>query len=139
DRSAASVFSQIARGGEAGWSREASARAAVLATQRARHESEWRQANTAAAAMVTGGPPALDQVDGFPDLVRLYLYNAVRAAESPARVKRLEPLARAIDKRSGGDVLARYVARVAALPFARRTALGPRYADLVAGTLSASQ
>jgi cellulose synthase operon protein C len=136
DRSAAAVFAQIAQRGEVGWSVEAAARATVLADRRARSSMAWTEASAAAGRMVRGGPPALEYVDAYPVLLRLSLYEAVRVAPSPARVRALEPLARALDARTGSDVLVRHVNRVAALPFTRRAGLAARYANLVAGALS---
>lgn len=135
DRRAAAVFAEIARRREPGWSTEASERARMLADRHERQIATWSRARAAIAAMVAGGRPVIDLVDEFPVQVREGLYDAVRAATSPARVRELAPLARALDERSGGDVLARQVARVAARPFARRVQVATRYARLLRGEL----
>lgn len=136
DRSAAAAFLQIARRGEQGWSVEAAARAAVLAARRTRNATAWERATAAADRMVRGEQPEVEHVDAYPVLMRLNLYDAIRTSSSPDRVRSLEPLARALDARTGGDVLVRLVNRVAALPFARRARLAARYAELRAGALA---
>ncbi len=135
DRTAVVALERLAGKGEPGWSEEAKRRAAELAAQRARREGAYRKAATELAAMVTGGPPAIDQADVAPGLARLYLYDAVRAAPSAERVRALEPLARALDVRQGGEVLARHVQQIAGRPFARRAQLAARYRELATGKL----
>jgi len=56
----------------------------------------------------------------------------VRAAPDAARVGALLPMAEALDGYYGGDVLRRYVEKIAARPFARRAPLAKTYAQLVA-------
>lgn len=136
DRTAVAALERLAGQGEPGWSEEAKRRAAELAAQRARREGAYRKAATELAAMVTGGPPAIDQVDVTPGLARLYFYDAVRAAPSAERVRALEPLARALDGKQGGEVLARHVQKIAGRPFARRAQLAARYRELATGKLA---
>jgi hypothetical protein len=131
DRSASAAFSQLAAAGEPGWSAEATARAAALADQRAREDDAYRGAAGALREMLHGGPPPIAASETAPGLARLYLYDAVRAAPDAERVRALAPLARALDAQAGDDALARHVARVAALPFARRAPLAARYAALL--------
>jgi CHAT domain len=135
DRSAAAVFDKLAARNERGWSDEARAQATALHASRKTHEETWTNAVTAGRAMVAGGPIPKDLVAVVPGWMRLSLYDAVRAAPSAARVKELAPLADALDAAVGGDVLHRYVERIAQLPFDARAPLAARYANLVAGKL----
>ncbi|MEO8699941.1 MAG: CHAT domain-containing protein [Kofleriaceae bacterium] len=132
DRVAASLFDQVAARNEPGWSAEAKTRAAALRAQRARRGAAYDQAQEAADAMVYGGPvqPVLDRTTAFAGLMRLALYDALRMATSPERARELLPVARALDARFGGDVLARHAEHVAQGSFARRATLAPRYAKL---------
>jgi hypothetical protein len=135
DRSAAAMFDKLAARNEPGWSDEARAQATALHASRNKHEETWTNAVTAGRAMVAGGPIPQDLVAVVPGWMRLSLYDAVRAAPSAARVKELAPLADGLDAAVGGDVLRRYVDRIAQLPFESRAPLAARYADLVAGKL----
>jgi cellulose synthase operon protein C len=153
ERSAAAEFAEIGRRGEPGWSAEAERRAIDLRGRRQRDDKRWEDARAAIAAMLAGGPPApvIELVDSVPMLARDGFYEAVRAAASAERVMALQPLAERLDHRlaqvsgkpadqpaaqpAGNGVLTRYLARVATLPFARRTELANRYARLVRGEL----
>ena len=139
DRSAAAVFDAVSAGGEPGWSDEAHHQASALHVWRTHHDAAWRQVTAAAAAMVRGGPPPVEQVAAFSSVVRGYFYDAVRAAPSAERVRSLAPLADALDAAAGGDVLGRYVARIAAAPFGRRGELAARYAALVRDPLDGAR
>jgi len=135
DRSAAAVFGKLAARNESGWSDEARAQATALHASRKNRDETWTNAVAAGHAMVTGGPIPQYLVAVVPGWMRLSLYDAVRAAPSATRVKELAPLADALDAAVGGDVLHRYVDRIAKLPLNGRASLAARYADLVAGKL----
>jgi hypothetical protein len=139
DRSAAAAFEQLAARGEPGWSDEARAQAAALTTARSQREAAWKHANDVGTAMVGGGPPPLDQVAAHAGLMRLYFYDAVRAAPSAARVGELRPLAAALDASAGGRVLVEYIDRIIAAPFAPRAPLAARYLAMTRETLDAEQ
>ncbi|HEY6034073.1 MAG TPA: hypothetical protein VIV58_07435, partial [Kofleriaceae bacterium] len=138
DRAAAAMFDAIAARGESGWSGEAHDLAVALHAERARHDAAWKKVRDAGAAMIAGGPPPMDQVTAFPGVLRLYFYDAVRAAGSADRVRALQPLAAALDASFGGDHLTKYVTRIATESFAVRGPLAARYAALVRGDLDAT-
>lgn len=132
DVSAAAAFEQLAATGEPGWSAEATTRAAALRAARERAAAAYATGTTAVAALARGELPAADVVAAYPGLLRVALYDAVRAAPTADRVRALVPLAREL----GGEALAASVSAVAARSFARRAPLAARYAELVAGTLA---
>ncbi|HEX2568579.1 MAG TPA: hypothetical protein VH877_03395, partial [Polyangia bacterium] len=99
----------------------------------------FEEVRTKGRAMVAGGPVLeASWVERMPGHVQLYFYDGVRTATSAARVMEFLPLAQAIDRKNGGDVLERYVRRVAGRFSARRAQLAGVYAQLVAnpGALS---
>lgn len=138
DRASAAMFDTIAKRGEPGWSGEARDLAAAMHAERARHDAAWKKVSAAGAAMIAGGPAPMDQVAAFPGVLRLYFYDAVRAAGSADRVRALQPLAAALDASFGGDHLTKYAARIATESFAVRGPLAARYAALVRGDLDAT-
>jgi cellulose synthase operon protein C len=127
---AADAFAAVAARGEKGWSQEASERSAALRAQFERRKAAWKAANQAGVRLVAGGTVDDDTVNAYPSLVRLYFYDAVRAAPSAERVRALRPLAQALDARHGGDHLAAYIDRIARADFRRRAPLAARYAVL---------
>jgi tetratricopeptide (TPR) repeat protein len=129
--SAAEAFARVAELDPA-WAAEARQRADALVGAVDEQRRAWASANDAGYAMVAGGPVLdLAVARRFPGLARLHFYNALRVAPDRARVAQLAPLARELDKVSGGDVLARAVERAATRPFAARATLLPAYQALV--------
>jgi hypothetical protein len=128
--SAADTFAAVAARGEPGWSQEASERAAGLRAQFERRQAAWKAANEAGAVLVAGGLVDDATVAAYPGLMRLYFYDAVRAAASGERVRALRPLAAALDARFGGPYLVSYVDRIARADFRVRGPLAARYAVL---------
>jgi hypothetical protein len=126
---AAQAFDVVAARGEPGWSDEARRRAAALRAGEAERERAFRAADAAGRAMIAGGAvPAPETVRAFSGLMRRHLYEAVRAASSPARLQQLMPVAEALDSVDGGRTLA---ARLQAAMRAPRTvALAETYAKL---------
>ena len=133
---AAEAFEAVASRKEPGWSQEASERAAGLRAQLARRQAAWKNASAAGERMVAGGPPDDATAAAYPGLMRLYFYDAVRAAASADRVRALRPLAAALDARSQGHDLAAYVDRIARVDFRRRGPLAARYAELARGGIT---
>jgi cellulose synthase operon protein C len=130
-RMAADAFEQVARLGEPGWSAEATRRASQLETMADAIRGTWRDGLQAKERLILHGElPANDQIRATPGLMRLALYDAVRAAPSPERVLALRPLAEALDAHYGGAVLTRYVDRLAGSYPAGRAPLARLYAEL---------
>ena len=123
---------RVAAHGEPGWAAEAASRAATLERAAAEARAGWREARRVGDAMVRGGPPVDDAVArSRPGITRLYLYHAVRAAPTAARVTALRPLAERLDP---DGHLRRLVDRVAASDFRVRAPLAAEYLALYSGT-----
>ncbi|MDQ3265247.1 MAG: zf-HC2 domain-containing protein, partial [Myxococcota bacterium] len=102
---------------EPGWAQEAKLRADALEEAQAQQRAGWERLRVAGEAMVAGGPVLDEEAAAHhPGLARLYLYDAVRTAADPARLDVLRPLAIALDRRAGGEVLQRLVAQVTPSP-----------------------
>ncbi|HEX2573998.1 MAG TPA: serine/threonine-protein kinase [Polyangia bacterium] len=130
--SAAEAFERIAGRGIAGWSEEAKDRRAALLRDDEGRRRVYEDVTARGRAMVQGGAIPIDLARAAPGYLRLYFYDAVRAATSAERVRQLEPLAEVLDRHYGGDVLARYVRRIALVPFDRRASLAWAYERLAA-------
>lgn len=129
--SAAEAFDAIAAGDEPGWAGEARARAGQQHRLATAPWQGWDAALRAGRELAAHGalPPA-DLVARFPSL-RAALYDAVRAAPSPERVRALAPLADQLDRFAGAAILGDYVRRVAAADFRRRAPYAAAYARLL--------
>ncbi|GHG82188.1 CHAT domain-containing protein [Comamonas sp. JC664] len=135
---AAEAFDAVVKQGAPGWSEEARIHARALRQQTQARGRAWKGARAAVRDLMVD-PQArlpLDEATRFPGIVRLAFYDAVRAAPSREWVMRLVPLADALDGVQGGDVLRRYVLRVAAKDFNHRGPLAHDYAKLVRGELA---
>ena len=128
----ASSFERIAGWGIAGWSGEASERAAALRRGDEPVERGYKEVVAAGRAMVAGGPVIVELARRFPGYMRLFFYDAVRAAQSAERVRALLPLAVELDLQHGGHALESYAERIARGAFVRRGALARTYAQLAA-------
>lgn len=117
---AAQTFQDVAALGEPGWSDEAKQKAAALREAVDARRRRWESVKAAGEALVSGKPPPGEGLDPHHPISRIYIYDAVRAAPSAERVLALLPLAQAFDREAGGDVLERYVRRVAASDFRSR-------------------
>jgi len=95
----------VAAAGEPGWSDEATARAAALASAQADRAATTARFLAAAEAMIDRTGPVLDAaaLERHPGLTRGYFLEAVRTATSVDEVRALEPLARALDRAAGAD------------------------------------
>lgn len=128
---AAAAFERVAELGEPGWADEARRRAADLTAEgRSRFDRHLAVQRAGEALVASGTQPPPAMVADRPPVLRLFFYDAVRTRTSRAEVEALRPLAQALDRESGGDVLERYVARVAAADFKRRAPLAQAYAKL---------
>ncbi|AFE05970.1 hypothetical protein COCOR_04698 [Corallococcus coralloides DSM 2259] len=134
---AAAEFSRVAQAKEPGWSTEATERADGLRKGALARRDSWKAMNAAGMELALDGTPypgALARRN--PDLARLYLYHALRAASSVERVQALAPLAALLDDVTRTKTASAYVARVAAADFNKRGPLANTYRELLAGTLS---
>lgn len=136
---AARAFEAVAELGEPGWSDEARQRAAALRDTVEARRRKWETASAVGKALIAGTVPPEESADVRQPVLRLYFYDAVRAAPSAERVRALLPLARALDRAAGGDALERHVRRVAASDFGERAPLARAYADYLRGALSETE
>jgi hypothetical protein len=127
---AAQAFSEVAALEEPGWSAEAEKRARSLRDATDERRKRWQAMFDAGRALRDAAPGELPSgFDESPYSRRLF-YDAVRSAPSRERVLALLPIAKRLDARAGGNVLADYVLRVAEADFARRAPLARTYAEL---------
>ncbi|NBD09367.1 CHAT domain-containing protein [Corallococcus silvisoli] len=132
---AAAEFQRVAQAKEPGWSAEATERADGLRQGALARRDSWQAMNTAGMALALEGTPyPAPMARRNPDLARLYLYHALRAAPSVARVRALAPLADVLDDASRTKTASAYVARVAAADFGKRGPLADTYREVLAGT-----
>ncbi|GMU10343.1 CHAT domain-containing protein [Corallococcus caeni] len=132
---AAEEFSRVARAKEPGWSTEAVERADGLRKGALARRDSWKAMNAAGMALALDGTPyPASMARRNPDLARLYLYHALRAAPSVERVKALAPLAGVLDEATRTKTASAYVARVAAADFHKRGPLANTYREILTGT-----
>ncbi|NPC68770.1 CHAT domain-containing protein [Corallococcus exiguus] len=134
---AAAEFSRVAQAKEPGWSTEATERADGLRKGALARRDSWQAMNAAGMELALEGTPYPGSMARRnPDLARLYLYHALRAAPSVERVKTLAPLAALLDDVTHTQTASAYAARVAAADFSKRGPLANTYRELLAGTHS---
>ncbi|WP_223633189.1 CHAT domain-containing protein [Corallococcus sp. EGB] len=134
---AAAEFSRVAQAKEPGWSPEATERADGLRKGALARRDSWQAMNAAGMALALDGTPyPASMARRNPDLARLYLYHALRAAPSVERVKALAPLAEVLDDANHTKTASAYVAHVAAADFRKRGPLANTYRELLSGTRS---
>jgi len=138
---AAEAFDAVVKQGAPGWSEEARRHARALRQQTQARGRAWKGARAAVRDLMVDAQARLplDEAKRFPGIVRLAFYDAVRAAPSRERALRLLPLAEVLDSVQGGDVLRRYVIRVAERDFVHRAPLAVAYAKLMRGELPAPE
>lgn len=129
---AATAFEAVAERGEVGWRDEASALAAALRAEVEDRRTAWSDAMTAGRAMVASDDTVMTdaQARRVPGLARLYFYDALRVASSPARLTQLMPLAHVLDEINGDGMLVRSVERAAQRDHAARQPLAASYREL---------
>ncbi|RKH01106.1 CHAT domain-containing protein [Corallococcus sp. CA053C] len=131
---AAAEFQRVVEAKEPGWSTEAQERADGLRKGALGRRDSWKAMNAAGMALALEGTPYPSTLARRnPDLARLYLYHALRAAPSVERVKALLPLATVLDDVTRTKTATAYVARVAAADFARRGPLTATYRAVLGG------
>jgi tetratricopeptide (TPR) repeat protein len=129
---AAMEFQRVADRGEPGWSDEAKRLAEGLRASAGSRSRAWADMNAAGMALALDGtalPGAM--VRRAPELARLYLYHAIRAAVTREQVLALSPLAGALDAAAGNPTASDYVQRVARADFTRRAPLTRTYRALL--------
>jgi cellulose synthase operon protein C len=131
---AAAEFQRVAQAKEPGWSAEAQDRADGLRSGALARRDSWAAMNEAGMALALQGTPYPSAMARRnPDLARLYLYHALRAAPNGERVKALAPLAAVLDEATRTTTASAYVARVAAADFQRRGPLADIYREVLSG------
>ncbi|MCY1047750.1 CHAT domain-containing protein [Corallococcus sp. bb12-1] len=131
----AAEFQRVARAKEPGWSTEADARADGLRAGALARRDSWQAMNAAGMALALEGTPyPSTMARRNPDLARLYLYHALRAAPSAERVRALLPLASVLDEATRTKTATAYVTRVAEADFSRRGPLAQTYHAVLEGT-----
>ncbi|HLK99615.1 MAG TPA: CHAT domain-containing protein [Myxococcaceae bacterium] len=130
----AADFEAVAAQGEAGWADEAREQARGMRERLRAEQQGYNDAWAAGAALVEGkGTVSTEQLRARPDLYRLFLYDALRAAPTAQRVKQLWPLAETLDGHFGGSVLRDAVRWTEARDFGRRGPLAQVYLQVFRG------
>jgi cellulose synthase operon protein C len=128
-RAAAAAFREVATRGEPGWADEAGRRAAALDTETDAVQRRFARVNQAGVAFARGAIElAADDARAMPGFARGILYDAIRAAATPAQLAALAPLAEAIDTADRDTAITDALARARA---ALHPELSSRYAALV--------
>jgi len=127
----AEAWSAVAALGEPGWSKEAEAHSARLRADALARSRSWSAMSAAGQALISDGTlPPTEFIDRFPDELRLYFYDAVRAAPTRLRLDALKPLAQSLDRHFHDDVLEKYIVRVIETSLAGRAPLAAQYLQL---------
>ncbi len=124
---AADAFERVAALGEPGWSTEARQRAEALRRKGQEYGAAFTAAMRAGDALRTGGPVPLESARAFPGTLRLFFYDALRAAPTRERALELLPLAAELDRHEGQNTLETLVRRVAARDFSVRGPLAREF------------
>jgi hypothetical protein len=114
-RSSAAAFREVARLGEPGWAEEARQRASTVDREVTAAQQRYDRINRASAALALGKIELLpDDARGQPGFARGVLYDAIRAAATPAQLAALQPLADAIDSADQDTAMTDAIARARA-------------------------
>lgn len=124
---AAESFERVAALDESGWSTEARQRAEALRRKSQEYGTAFTAATQAGDALRTGGPVSLETARAFPGSLRLFFYDALRAAPTRERTLELLPLAIELDRHEGKNTLEALVRRVAARDFSVRGPLAREF------------
>lgn len=124
----AKAFEAVEALGEPGWADEARTRAREMRERLRVAQQGYNDAVRAGIALVLGkGKLSTEQLRARPDLYRLYLYDAIRAAPEGQRLRELWPLAETLDEHFGGSVLRDAIRWAEARDFQRRAPLAELY------------
>jgi tetratricopeptide (TPR) repeat protein len=122
------AFEAVAALGELGWADEARTRAREMRERLSAIQQGWKEARKAGEALVLGtGTVGPEQLRAHPDLYRLYLYDAIRAATTEQRLRELWPVAETLDAHFGGGALRDAIRWAEARDFQRRAPLAALY------------
>ncbi|WAS94005.1 CHAT domain-containing protein [Nannocystis punicea] len=133
-RLAADELDALAEVDTPAWGAEAVRQAVMLRYEPGAREQLFVDVQRAGAALIERGEPISEEaIAGAPSLVRLYFYDAVRAAPSRARLESLAPLAERLDRVAGGHVLQDMLQKTSKENFARRGPLAEEFAGLALG------
>ncbi len=131
DMQAAAEFATVADAGELGWAGEARVHSERLHAQVLAEQTGWQSMSAAGRELVQRGKPVTAHLlDRYPDELRLYFYDAVRAAPSVEQILALKPVATLLDRYFGGEHLQSYLSHVASTPFQVRGPLANIYYHL---------
>ena len=136
---AAEAFAEVAALGEPGWSAEAGARASALRAEFDARQRSWETDSALGrAALASHGAIPEDALRRHPGILRIFVYDLLRIAPTPAAARAVLPMARVLDELAGGSVLVQTVERLAARDFGKRAPLAARYRQLVLDQLDAA-
>jgi hypothetical protein len=129
--SSAEAFEAVAAQGEPGWADEARARGQAMRERLRTEEQAWSAALKAGEALVTSNSTvSSEELRARPEVYRLYLYDAIRAAPTLQRLRELWPVAETLDAHYGGSVLRDAIHWAEARDFQRRAPLAALYVSV---------
>lgn len=127
----AEAFEAVAAQGEPGWADEARARAQAMRERLRTEEQGWADAQKAGEALMRGqGTVTPEELRKRPEVYRLYLYDAIRAAPDLQRLRELWPVAEILDAHHGGSTLRDAIRWAEARDFQRRAPLAALYLNV---------
>jgi hypothetical protein len=136
---AANRFDGVVALHESGWAEEAEAAARALRSAYRSAVENWQPIETAADAMVAGGPvPGDDDVRRAPSLWRDRFYVALATASTAERIAALAPLAHALDAQFATTAPSDLLARVRASDLRAREPVAAELRDFIAHQRSPS-
>jgi cellulose synthase operon protein C len=128
-RAAAAAFRDVAARGEPGWTDEAQQRSAALDAETDALQHRFERINQAGVALTRDKIElSVDDARAMPGFARGILYDAIRAATTPAQLAALQPLGEAIDTADRGTAMADALARSRGV---LHPALSARYGEMV--------
>lgn len=138
---AAAELDRVAAAGEAGWSDEARATAAVVRAPLEDRRASYAAFTAAGEAMIdrTGPALAVDEVRRRPGHARSYFLDALRGATTADEARALAPLATALDDAAGTRGATDALDATLALDLPRRAPLARAYRDLLLRRMPADQ
>ncbi|MDY7233155.1 CHAT domain-containing protein [Hyalangium rubrum] len=130
----AEAFEAVEALAEPGWADEARTHAETMRGRIQAEQQGYKDAWATGAALVTGqGTVSAEQLRARPDLYRLFLYDAIRAAPTLERLQALWPVAETLDAHFGGSALRDGLRWAEARDFQRRAPLAALYLHVFRG------
>jgi hypothetical protein len=128
-RSSAVAFREVGKLGEPGWAEEARQRASTVDRKVTEGQQRFDRIKRASAALAQGKLElSVEDARGEPGFARGVLYDAIRAATTPAQLAALQPLADAIDAADQDTAMKEAIARAKA---SLHPELSRQYAEMV--------